>query len=72
MVGHGGVHADMVLEKELKVLYFDPQAAGSELKHTSNNATCPNSATLYELMGGQLHLNYHTRQVGFSLIQDLM
>ena len=28
MVGHGGIQADMVLEKELRVLHPDPQAAG--------------------------------------------
>lgn len=27
---HGYAHADMVLEKELKVLYFDGQATGEE------------------------------------------
>ena len=33
MVGHGSMQADMVLEKELRVLYLDPQATGSELRH---------------------------------------
>ena len=28
---HGGMQADMVLEKELRVLYLDLQATGSEL-----------------------------------------
>ena len=28
---HGSVQADMVLEKELRVLYLDPQRAGKEL-----------------------------------------
>jgi hypothetical protein len=27
MAGHGGVQADMVLEKELRVLHLDSQAA---------------------------------------------
>ena len=27
MVGHVGVQADMVLEKELRVLHLDPQAS---------------------------------------------
>ena len=31
-VGHGGVQADMVLKKELRILHLDPQATGSELK----------------------------------------
>ena len=30
---HAGIQADMVLEKELKVLYVDLQATGSELSH---------------------------------------
>ena len=29
--GHGGMQADMVLEKELRVPHLDPQAIGSEL-----------------------------------------
>ena len=34
MVGkHGGMQADMVLEKELRVLHPDLQAAGYELRH---------------------------------------
>ena len=31
---HGGRQAGMVLEKELRVLHLDPQAAGSELSTT--------------------------------------
>lgn len=31
MARHGLVQADMVLEKEVKVLHLDPQAAVSEL-----------------------------------------
>ena len=33
MVGHGGMQADMVLEKELRILYLDPKVTGSELRH---------------------------------------
>ena len=33
MAGHGSMQADMVLEKELRVLRFDPQGAGSDLCH---------------------------------------
>ena len=33
VVGHGSVQADMVLEKELRVIYLDTQATGSELRH---------------------------------------
>ena len=28
---HGSMHADMVLDKEMRVLYLDPQRAGKEL-----------------------------------------
>ena len=31
MAGHGGMQADMVLEKDLRVLHLDPQATGSKL-----------------------------------------
>jgi hypothetical protein len=57
------MQADMVLRKELRVLYPYPQAVGNELTETSkfaptvthflqghtyfNNTTPPNSATLY-------------------------
>jgi hypothetical protein len=30
---HGGMYADMVLEKELRVLFLDPQAAGDCVLH---------------------------------------
>ena len=33
MAGHGSMQADMVLEKELRVLRFDPQEAGSDPCH---------------------------------------
>ena len=32
MIGHGSVKPDRLLEKELRVLYHDQQAIGSELK----------------------------------------
>ena len=32
MMGHGGMQADTVLEKELRVLHLDMQATGSELR----------------------------------------
>lgn len=34
MVGHGGIQADMLLEKELRVLHLELQTIGSELSTT--------------------------------------
>ena len=31
---HGGMQADMVQEKKLRVLHLDLQAAGREMRHT--------------------------------------
>ena len=31
ILGHDGIQADMVLEKELEILHLVPKAAGSEL-----------------------------------------
>ena len=33
VVRHGNIQANMVLEKQLRILHFDPQATGSELRH---------------------------------------
>ena len=33
LVGHGGVQADVVLEKELRVLYLELKVTGSGLRH---------------------------------------
>ena len=50
--GHGSVQADMVPEKELRVLRLNPQAMGSGLCHTRCSLSirdlkaCPHSDTL--------------------------
>ena len=52
MAGHGGTQADMVPEKEPRVLCFDLQGTGSELRDTSSNdATAPNSTTPCDFWG---------------------
>jgi hypothetical protein len=58
---HGGIQADMVLEKDLRVLHLDPQAVGNDLMlflqqdHTySNKVTPPSSTTPYGPMGNIL------------------
>ena len=38
---HEGMQADMVLEKELRVLHLDPQGSGKELKYYSPNKAIP-------------------------------
>ena len=69
MVEHGSMQADMMLEKALRVLHLDPQAAGEcpmecglsiydTSKPTStvthfDKATPPNSVTPYQPMGAR-------------------
>ena len=52
MAGHGGMQADMVLEKELSVLHLDPQAAEAAVYSTEHSLSkgdlkaCPCSDVL--------------------------